>query len=72
MYTYMCIYIPNVTEYIVWHDDNEYVPWLTHWWLTRYIYSMYGKHFDFKKRRDRRKKSYERRAYESVDDRSHS
>ena len=33
---------------------------------------MYGKNFDSKKRRDHREISYERRAYESVDDRSKS
>ena len=33
---------------------------------------MYGKNFDLKKEEIIEKNSYERRAYESVDDRSHS
>ena len=33
---------------------------------------MYGKNFDFEKEGTIEKNSYERRAYESVDDRSHS
>ena len=37
------------------------------------MFSMYVKNFDFKIRRDHQKKnSYERRTYESVDDRNHS
>ena len=34
------------------------------------MYTIYDK-FDFEKRRDNRKKSYERLAYESVDDSNH-
>ena len=39
-----------------------------------YILSMYGKNFDLKKEEEGiiEKISYERRAYESVDDTSHS
>ena len=59
------LYMIFYTKYML------FLCYLSHYWLIRYIYYLWKK-FRFKKRRDHKKKSYDRRAYESIDDRSHS
>ena len=50
-------------------DTRNFVIKLTYNWLAKQICDVWPK-FDFKIKRDKGKNSYDRRAYESVDDRS--